>query len=195
MVRDWLFAEGFNKAKFLAIASQNGISLANSIHFEMGRIGGRSAGSIRREMTIQKALSGGLFPICGVKHGGSLDLTINFIYTRIRVPSQFVSDGLFDMDDQVNVDFPIFEARNENCYAEDALSIDPGYLEGMRMRGRDRDGNEWSRWLKASGNKAAKKANNVFDWLTDTGITQTDHKLPRRFYKRWKGEKDEVEYT
>ena len=106
IVRDWLSAEGFNKAKILAIASENGISLANSIHSEMGRIGGRHAGSIRREMTIQKALAGGLFHIRGVKSRGSLDLTINFAYIRISVPSQFVSEGLFEMDDKVNVDFP-----------------------------------------------------------------------------------------
>ena len=87
MVRDWLSAEGFNKAKILAIASENGIALADSIHSEMGRIGGRHAGSIRREMTIQKALAGGLFHIRGVKSRGSLDLAINFIYTRIRIPS------------------------------------------------------------------------------------------------------------
>ena len=68
--------------------------------------------------------------------------------------------------------FPIFEARNENCHAKDALSIDPGYLVSIRMRGRYRDGNEWSRFLKASGDKSVKKANNVFDWLTDTGMTQ-----------------------
>ena len=99
------------------------------------------------------------------------------------------------MDDQVNVDFPIFEIRNDNCYAEDALSTDAGYLIGIRIRGLDCDGNEWSRWLKAPGDEVAKKANTLYDWLTDTGITQTDHKIARRFCKHRKGKKDEVEYT
>ena len=195
IVRDWLSAEGFNKTKILAAASENGVSLANSIHSEMGRIGGKGNASIRREMTIRKALAGGLFPIRGIKKGGFRNLTINFLCIRIWVPMRFVSEGLFETNDQVDVDFPIFEARNENCHAEDALSTDPGYLVGIRLRGRDRDGNEWSRWLKECGDKAAKKANNVLDWLTDTGITQTDHKLPRRFYKHREGKKDEVEYT
>ena len=116
----------------------------------MSRRAGKSNSSIRREMTIQKALSGSLFPIRGVKKGGFRDVTIDFLCIRIWVPMRFVSEGLFEMDDQVNIDFPIFEARNENCHAKDALSTDPGYLVGIRMRGRDRDGNEWSRWLKAS---------------------------------------------
>ena len=77
----------------------------------------------------------------------------------------------------------------------DALSADPRYLVGIRMRGIDCNSKEWSRWLKASGDKAAKKANNLVDWLTHTNITQTEHKLPRRFYKRWEGKRDEVEYT
>ena len=177
MVRDWLSVKGFHKAKILAIASENGVSLAKSIHSEMGRIGGKGNASMRREMTIQKALAGGLFHIRGVKNGGSLDLTISFMFIRIRVPSQFVSECLFEMGGQVNVDFPILEARNENRYAKDALSTDSGYLVGIRLRSRDRDGNEWSRWLKASGHKVAKKAIKVFDWWTSTGITQTDNKL------------------
>ena len=195
IVRDWLSAGGFNKAKILAHASGKGVSLANSIHSEMGRLGGMRGGSIRREMTIHKALSGGLFPIRGVKTVRTLGLTINFINIRIRVPYHFVTEGLLEIDEEVNVDFPIFELRNSNCYAEDALTIDPGYLVGIRMRGTDWDGKEWCRWLKASGDKAAKKANNLFDWLTNTGITQTEHKIPRRFYKHREGKKDEVEYT
>lgn len=75
------------------------------------------------------------------------------------------------------------------------MSTDPGYLVGMRMRGTDWDGKEWSRWLKASGEKAAKKANAIFDWLTNTGIAQTDHKIHRRFYYKQGRKKDELEYT
>ena len=195
IVQDWLSVEGFNKAKILAIASKNAISLANAIHAEMGRRGGENNGSLRRKMTIQRALAGSLFPIRGVRNDSSLDLTITSINIKIRVSSKPVDEGLLQMDDQVNVDFPIFEARNENCYAEDALRTDPGYLVGIRLRGTDRDGNEWSRWLKAPGDKNAKKANTLYDWLTDTGITQTDHKIARRFYKHRKGNQDEVEYT
>lgn len=169
-VRDWLSVEGFNKAKILAAAKDKGVSLASSIHSEMGRIGGKVNGSIRRDMTIQKALSGGLFPIRGVKTVDTLNLSINFIYLRIRVPYHFVTEGLLEMDDEVNVDFPIFESRNENCYARNALSTDPGYLIGVRLRGIDRDGNGWSRWLEADGEKAAKKGNNVYEWLAGTGI-------------------------
>ena len=195
IVRDWLSAEGFQKAKILAISSENGISLANAIHAEMGRKGAKNAGSLRREMTIQRALAGGLFPIRGVKANGLDQLTINFLCLRITVPMRFVTEGLFNVDDQVNLDFPIFEVRNGSCYARDALCTDPGYLVGVCLRGTDRDGKEWSRYLKAVGDKSAKKANNLYDWLTDTRITQTDHKIPRRFYKHRDGETDEVEYT
>ena len=195
IVQDWLSVEGFNKAKILAIESENGVTLAGSIHSGMGRFGGQNNGSLRRKMTIQRALAGSLFPIRGVRNDTSLDLTINFIYIRIRVSSKLVDEGLLQMDEQVNDDFPIFEARNENCYAEDALRTDPGYLVGIRLRGLDCDGKEWSRWLKMSGDKNAKKANTLYDWLTDTGITQTDHKITRRFYKHRKGNQDEVEYT
>ena len=187
--------EGFHKAKILAIASENGISLAGSIHSQMARFGGQNSGSIRSEMTIQKALAGALFPIRGVRNDRSLDLTINFIYIRISVSSKLVDEGLLQMDDRVGVDFPIFEIRNNNCYAEDALSTDPGYLVGIRIRGLDCDGKEWNRWLEAPGDENAKKVNGIFDWLTDTGITQTEHRIARRFYKHREGNKDEVEYT
>ena len=169
--------------------------LASSIYTEMGRRGGGNAGSLRREMTIQKALAGGLSPIRGVKTGGIGHLTINFLCLRISVPMQFVADGLVNVDDQVNVDFPIFEARNEDCWARNALRTDPGYLVAVRLRGTDRNGKTWVRYLKAVGDNNAKKANNIYDWLSDTGISQTDHKIPRRFYKDQDGDGDEVEYT
>ena len=85
----------------------------------MERIGGKGSGSIRPEMTIQKALAGGSFPIRGVKNGGSRNLTINFLYIRMSVPSQSVTGGLLQMDDQVNVGFQIFEARKGSFNAED----------------------------------------------------------------------------
>ena len=110
--RDWLSVEGFNKAKTLAAASENGVSLGNAVRSEMARRAGQNCGSIRQEITIQRALAGGLFPIRGVRNDTSLDLTINFIHIRIRVSSKLVGEGLLQMDDQVNVDFPIFEARN-----------------------------------------------------------------------------------
>ena len=169
--------------------------LSGSIHAEMGRRGGGNAGSLRREMTIQKALAGGLFPIRGVKTGGLGHLTINFLSLRITVPMRYVTEGLFKVDDQVNVDFPIFEARNEDCWARDALRTDPGYLVAVRLRGTDRNGKNWVRYLKAAVDDNAKKANNIYDWMTDTGISQTDHKIPRRFYMHREGDGHEVEHT
>ena len=168
IVRDWLTAEGYQRAKILTYANEKGVSLASAIQAEMGRRGGGNAGSLRREMTIQKALAGGLFPIRGVKTGGLAHLTINFLSLRITVPMRYVTEGLFKVDDQVNVDFPIFEARNEDCWARDALRTDPGYLVAVRLCGIDRNGKNWVRYLKAAGDDNAKKANNIYDWMTDT---------------------------
>ena len=52
----------------------------------------------------------------------------------------------------------------------------------MEMSGADP-----SKWY---GDTSAKKANNMFGWLTDTDITQTEHKITQRFYKHREGKKD-----
>ena len=62
---------------------------------------------------------------------------------RIRVPKigDSSAKGLFEMNDEVNVDFKL---ETKNCYARGRLEQnDPGYLVCIRLpRGLDRDGEE-----------------------------------------------------
>ena len=195
VVKRWLVEEGFGKDKMLTLARDKGKSLASAIHAEMTRLGGKATSSMKKELTIQNALAGGLFTVRGSWKGGMTVPKITFLNIGINIKTQLLKDGLINVNDQINVDFPIFDLQNADCYATDALHTDPGRLLGICLRGRDDSGEEWSHYLQAGGEKAAMRANTIFDWLTDTGIAQADHKIPRRYYREAKDGRWVVEYT
>lgn len=82
----------------------------------------------------------------------------NFFNLEIAIPKQLAVDGLVKVDSHVNIDFPIFDCRNEDCYAEDALLTDPGYLLGIHLRGVNDAGEDWHHFCHISGEKGAKRA-------------------------------------
>lgn len=113
----------------------------------------------------------------------------------MHIKWQRFEDGLIKVDSHVNVDFPIFDCRNKHCYATDALTTDPSYLLGICLRGNDAEGKPWERYLDCPGEKAAKRVNTISDWLTDTGMAQIDHRIPRRYYREKEGKGLVVAYA
>ena len=183
LVETWLREEGFDKEQIGAFADGEGISLARAIHTEMSIRGGQASQRKRalqregeltvrkkRELTVKKgqitvemALAGDLrVRVRGLPNSPQVTILSMAMY----ISSQLVKDGLVKVGDEVNVEFPISDCRNQSCYAENALFADSGYLLGIHVRGVDGAGKEWHRHLSSAGEKAVKKANTISDWLT-----------------------------
>ena len=96
---------------------------------------------------------------------------------HFTIPEKLLNEDKVQRDGLVKVDFPTFEHRNAKCYAVDALNHDPSRFLGICLRGED-----WTYWYQGKGDLTAKRANALFDWLTDTGIARSEHKIPRRCY-------------
>ncbi|CAD6594556.1 MAG: hypothetical protein ASARMPREDX12_009544 [Alectoria sarmentosa] len=115
------------------------------------------------KITVEMALAGDLrVRVRGLPNSPQVTILSMAIY----ISSQLVKDGLVKIGDEVNVEFPISDCRNQSCYAEDALFTDSGYRLGIHVRGVDVAGKEWHRHLGSAGEKAVKKANTISDWLT-----------------------------
>ncbi len=194
-VKSWLSEGGFDEGQTLALVVEPETSLAKAIHAEMSRLGSKTTGAMHGELTVQNALAGGLFMVRGKRKNGQSYPEFNFFNLEICIPKKFAVDGLVKYDSHVNIDFPIFDCRNENCFAEGALPTDPGYLLGIRLRGVNDAGDDWHHFCHSSSEKGAKKANTIVDWLTNTGVAVLDHHIPRRYYKIKKGGDEKRVYT
>ena len=155
VVQSWLSAEGFGRTTILALAEARSVSLANVVYSEMCKSNGLASGSGRRELMIQHALAGGLFNITTVKTKDKYSVSqISFLNQKLTLPARLLQEGKIKPDGQVRVDFPIFECRNANCYAVDALDGDPGRCLGICISGNHNE-EDWFVWLQTSGEKAA----------------------------------------
>ena len=181
-VQNWLSVEGCDRATILALIEAQSTSLTNAVYSVMCRSNGLASGSGRRELMIQHALAGGFFNITTAKTKDKYSISqVSFLNQKLTLPATLLRQGKISPNGKVKVDFPIFECRNSNCYAVDALDSDPGCCLGICISG-NHDGEDWSVWLQTPGEKAAKRANTLFDWLSDTGMAKSEHRIARRCY-------------